>query len=423
MNTITKLLRDVQLPRMFKAIQRFDCSSLEDIPTELRKQLSRPEISNTIRPGMSIAITCGSRGIDNYPLVLREIVSYCKQRNAKPFIIPAMGSHGGAVAEGQKAVCEAMGVTEGYCGCPIRATMEVTQIGMIGDGSLPVYIDSYAAQADGIIVVNRIKSHTSFRGKYESGLMKMMAIGLGKQYGASVCHRSGYKNMAKLIAMIGNTILKDAPVLFGVGLVENAYDKTCRLATLTKQEIPHEEPKLLEEAKAKMPRLLPGRADVLIIDRMGKNISGTGMDPNITGRTTTYAGESRFYAGKIAVLDVTPESHGSIHGVGYADVINKRVFEKGNLEITYPNAITSTNLAADKIPMMMKNDQETIQCAIKTCNAEDPVNPWVIRIKDTLHISEIWVSECMIESLKNILNLTVTDEVMNWEFDEHGNLF
>jgi hypothetical protein len=371
---------------------------------------------------MSIAITCGSRGIDNYPLVIREIVSFCKQRSAKPFIIPAMGSHGGATADGQIGVCKAMGITEEFCGCPIRATMEVTQIGTTEDGSIPVYIDSYAAKADGIIVVNRIKSHTGFRGKYESGLMKMMAIGLGKQYGASVCHRSGYRDMARLIPAIGNTVLEYAHILFGVGLVENAFDKTCRLAALTKQEIPLAEPKLLEQAKAMMPRLLPGKADVLIIDRMGKNISGTGMDPNITGRTGTYAGEPSFCAGKIAVLDLTPESHGSIHGVGYADVINKRIFEKGNLEITYPNAITSTTLAADKIPMMMKNDRETIQCAIKTCNADDPKSPWVIKIKDTLHISEIWVSECMIDHLKEIPNLIVTNEVMDWRFDNQGNL-
>ncbi len=424
MDTITKLLGGIELPRMVKAVQSFDRTCLQDVAGELIRQLARPEIRDAVRPGMRIAITCGSRGIDNYPLVLRELVSFCKKRGAEPFIIPAMGSHGGAVAEGQKGVCEALGVTEEYCGCPIRATMEVTQIGMTEDGESPVFIDRYAAQADGIIIANRIKNHTAFRGAYESGLMKIMTIGLGKQYGASVCHRTGYKHMARLIPMFANTILKNAPVLFGVGLIENAYDKTYKLAVLKNREIPVEEPKLLEEAKALLPRLLPGSADVLIVDRIGKNISGSGMDSNITGRVSNpYAGEPRFYAGKVAVLDLTPETHGNIHGVGYADVINRRVFDKGDLAVTYPNALTSTTLKADKIPVMMKNDRETIQCAIKTSNADDPKRPRIIRIADTLHISEIWVSEYMAESLIAIPNLTVTDEVRDWEFNEQGNLW
>jgi hypothetical protein len=351
------------------------------------------------------------------------LVLFCKDRGAEPFIVPAMGSHGGATAEGQRSVCEKIGVSEEYCGCPIKASMEVSEIGKTEEGH-QVCIDRIASEADGIIIVNRIKNHTSFRGDYESGLMKMMTVGLGKQYGASVCHRAGYAHMAHLVPMIGNVILQNAPILFGVGLVENAYDKTYKLSVLTKEEIPQEEPKLLKIAKDLLPRLLPGRSDVLLVDWMGKNISGAGMDANITGKVSNpHAGEPRFKAGKLAVLDVTPESHGNIHGVGYADVINRRIFEKGDLDTTYPNSITSTTLQADKIPVMMKNDRETIQCAIKTCNAADPKNPWIVHIKDTLHIAEIWVSENMIPAISKIDNLEVTDETADWQFKPNGNLW
>jgi hypothetical protein len=423
MDTITQLLNDVPLPKMVKVIQHFDNSCLKDIAKELRAQLARPVINSKVCRGMRIALTCGSRGIDNYPLILKELVHFCKDQGAEPFIVPAMGSHGGATAEGQRFVCEKMGVSEEYCGCPIKASMEVVEIGKTEEGH-PVCIDRIASESDGIIIANRVKSHTSFRGDYESGLMKIMTIGLGKQHGASVCHGAGYAHMARLVSMIGNVILQKAPILFGVGLVENAYDKTYKLSVLTKEEIPKEEPKLLKIAKDLLPRLLPGRSDVLLVDWMGKNISGGGMDANITGRLSNpHAGEPRFKAGKLAVLDITPESHGNIHGVGYADVINRRIFEKGNLDITYPNAITSTTLQADKIPIMMKNDRETIQCAVKTCNVADFQNIWVIHIKDTLHIAEIWVSKNMINSLLKIENLEVTDETADWRFRADGNLW
>jgi len=422
MGTISEILKDTKLPKMVRVRQEFDPAKIEDVPEELQRQLSRMQIASTVHAGMSIAITCGSRGIDNYALVIKEVVEFCKSKGAKPFIIPAMGSHGGATAQGQRQICESYGVTEEYCGCPIRATMEVSHIGFTPEGHR-VYIDKYAAEADGIIVINRIKNHTAFRGQYESGIMKMMTIGLGKQYGASVCHRTGYKHMARLIPLFGNTILHNSNVLFAVGLVENSYDKTYKIAALTKEEIPVEEPKLLALAKEKIPRLLPGSSDVLVVDWIGKNISGAGMDPNITGtKSSPYTGDRNFTAGKIAVLDLTEESHGSVHGVGYADVICRRVFEKADLSATYPNSITSTTLKADAIPVMMQNDRETIQCAVKTCNTEDPDNLSIIRIKDTLHISEILVSVGMLNKIKEIPGLTVIGEPEDWEFDDNGNL-
>ncbi len=422
MGAISDIVKDTKLPKMVRVRQEFDAQKIEDVPAELNKELTRKEISDTVQAGMSIAITCGSRGIDNYALVIKEVAAFCKSKGAQPFIIPAMGSHGGATAQGQREICESYGVTEEYCGCPIRATMEVTHIGHTPEGH-PVYIDKYAAEADGVIVINRIKNHTAFCGQYESGIMKMLTIGLGKQYGASVCHRTGYKHMARLIPLFGNTILQNAKILFAIGLVENSYDKTYKIAALTKREIPLEEPKLLALAKEKIPRLMPGSCDALIVDWIGKNISGAGMDPNITGtKSSPYVGERNFCAGRIAVLNLTEQSHGSIHGVGYADVINRRVFDKADLSATYPNSMTSTTLKADAIPVMMQNDRETIQCAIKCCNADDPDDPRVIRIKDTLHISEILVSENMIEQVKNTPGMYVVGEPEEWVFDEEGNL-
>lgn len=423
MNPITKLLQDVPLPPMVKIVQRFDSTKLRDIEEDLHKQLRRAEIANTIRPGMHVTITCGSRGIANYPLVLRELAQFCRSKGATPIIVPAMGSHGGATAEGQRAVCEKMGVTETYCRCAIASDMQVIEIGRTRAGD-PVYIDQNAAQSDGIIVANRIKSHTAFRGEYESGLMKMMVIGLGKQHGAHICHSKGYEHMANMIPLIGNLILQNAPILFGVGLLENAYHETSHIRVLTPQEIPAEEPKLLKVAKSMLPKLYCRQSDVLIVDWMGKNFSGAGMDSNITGRVhNPWAGKPRHSTSKLAVLDLSPQSGGNMHGVGAADVINRRIFEKANLETTYPNCITSTTLGVNKLPVMMANDMETIQCAIKTCNAESIKNARVIRIPNTLELSEILVSESLVDSLRVIPQVSITDETYQWRFNNKGNLW
>jgi len=422
MSAIRDILKNVPLPKMLKVRQDFDDSKVVDVPKELHKGLSRPDISDTVKPGMRIAITCGSRGIDNYALIIKELVDFCKSKAAHPFIVPAMGSHGGAKATGQLQICKSLGVSEEYCGCPIHSSMEIIEVGRSDEGH-PVFIDKFAAKADGIIVVNRIKGHTGFSGSYESGLMKMLAIGLGKQYGASVTHQAGYGHMPLLIHLFGKCIIQNTNIMFAVGLIDNAYDKTCRIAVMKGGEIEREEPKLLEESRAHMARLLPEYADALIVDWMGKNISGAGMDGNITGRSSSpFFKKTNFKAGKLAVLNLTNESFGNMHGVGNADVISKRIFDKASLEATYPNSITSTTLKADAIPVMMPNDKLAIQCAIKTSNCEDENNPQVIRIKNTLQIAEIWVSEAMVARVSGIKGMTVIGEPEDWGFDAEGNL-
>ena len=233
---VNALLRDIPLPRMYRVRQVFDTERVKDPAAALKCELGRPEIRETVKRGMRIAVTAGSRGIDNIVLILRETVAFLKEMGAEPFIIPAMGSHGGATAEGQVAILHSLGITEESVGCPIRATMEVKVLTHLEDGT-PVHMDRYAMEADGVVVVNRVKPHTGFRGRYESGLFKMMTVGLGKQKGAEMTHGRGRLRMGETIEMCGNAYLDHANILFGVATVENSFDKTWKLAALTGQEI------------------------------------------------------------------------------------------------------------------------------------------------------------------------------------------
>lgn len=423
MGVVSELLADVPLPRMRKVRQRFDpvCMEASEIPGRIEKELHRKEISDTVRPGMEIAITAGSRGITHIPLILSALADEVKRRGARPFLVPAMGSHGGATAEGQAEVLRGYGITEEAVGCEIRSSMETVVVGETEDGR-PVYVDKYAAEADGIIVCGRIKPHTGYRGKYESGLMKMMAIGLGKQKGAEAIHKDGFGEMAKNIPMYGTAVLKNTPVLFGLAILENAYDQTRELLALTPEEIVEQEPKLLECAKAYMPGLLFRDCDVLVVDRIGKNISGDGMDPNITGRFPTPHAQGGIRAQRVVVLDLTEETHGNACGIGLADCTTRRLFSRMDLEATYPNAITNTVVGELKIPMMMKNDREAIQLGIKSCNGIDERNPRILHIRDTLSMEEIEVSGAYDQEVEEHPSLVPLGDLEEWPFDENGNL-
>lgn len=422
MEVFTQLVQDVKLPKMVLCKQHFERPIIEDIPAKIRKEFERRGIGDTIKHGMTIAIPCGSRGVNNISLILRTIVEICKEKGAKPFIFPAMGSHGGATAEGQLEMVMGYGVTEEAMGCPIKATMEVVPIGYTPEGH-QVFIDKYAAAADGIIVVGRIKAHTDFRGPYESGLMKMMTIGIGKQHGAEVCHLSGFKNMARLVPMFGNVILQNAPILFGMGLIENAYDDTCIIKCLTPAEIPEEEPMLLEKAKSLMGHLLIPEVDLLIVDRIGKDISGPGADPNVTGSFLTPYASGGITAKRRVALDLTDETHNNANGIGLFDATTRRLYEKMDFAKTYPNAITCTELRGVAIPIVMESDKDCISVGLKTCNESDPENPKVIRIKDTMHIGEIYISEALIPQAKAHPQMEIMGEPQPFLFDENGNMW
>ncbi len=420
---VNALLRDIPLPKMYRVRQVFDTAQLGDPAGALRAELDRKEIRDRVKPGMKVALTAGSRGIDNIVLILRQTADFLRSLGAEPFIIPAMGSHGGATAEGQRAILQSLGITEESIGCPIRATMEVKVLTHLADGT-PVHMDRYAMEADGVVVVNRVKPHTGFRGRYESGLYKMMTVGLGKQKGAEMTHGRGRLRMGETIEMCGNAYLEHANILFGVATVENSFDKTWKLAALTPDEIRECEPKLLEEARRLLPRLYLKNADVLVVDLMGKNISGTGMDTNITLSYTHGYGISREgRAKRIAVLDLTNESHGSAVGIGQADVTTQRLFEKFDPNTTYPNLLTSGGTDSAKIPMVLDSQALAIRAAIKTAAGAKPETVKMIRIRDTLHITEIEVSEGFIDEVRHTPGMEVLEGPYDWCFDEAGNLF
>lgn len=422
MGSVNRMLEGVPIPRLVKIKQKFDASCLEDVAAAVRKELERAEIVERIQPGMRIAITAGSRGVANLALVIRETVAFLKRLGAKPFVFPAMGSHGGAIAEGQLAIIHEYGVTEEYIGCPVIATMETVCIGYLDDGR-PIHINRLAAEADGIIALNRIKPHTAFRGKYESGVMKMMTIGLGAQLGAQVCHRQGIMQLGPNVEQFAFGILKHAKILLGIGLVENAFDHTCLVRVMTKEQIPLEEPGLLEIAKKRMARILFDSVDVMIVDFIGKDISGEGMDPNISGRWIVPNITGGIDAQRICILDITDETMGNVVGLGMADVCAKRVVEKMDRDTTYPNSLTSTVTSLCKIPMYFDNHKLTIQAAIKMSAGVEPDEIEMIRIAHTLALDTVWISENMMEQARKHPDIEIVGEPEELEFNAEGDLF
>lgn len=421
---VADLVKDVTVPKMFRVRQIFPRNKIEpeEIPGIIKKLLSEEKFSSQIKPGMKIAVTAGSRGIANNALTTKCIADFIKSKGAQPFVIPAMGSHGGSTAQGQRAILAGYGITEEYLQCPILSSMEVKKIGVNEEGQ-DVYIDKHAAESDGIVIGCRIKPHTAFRGPYESGIMKMMAIGLGKQYGAEVCHEAGFKHMAKNVPLFGKAIIRHAPVLFAVPTIENAYDETCKIVVVNADEIEEIEPTLLKEAASYMARILVDSCDVLIVDEIGKNYSGDGMDPNITGTFCSPYATGGIAAQRVAVLDLSKETHGNGIGLGFSSATTKRVFDKLDLASMYPNAITCTVLGGVRIPIIMESDKEAIQVCIKSCNEIDKARPRIVRIPNSLHLEHIMLSEDYLEEIKGIETIEIESEPMDLPFDGDGMLW
>lgn len=410
-------------PRMVRIRQLFDVPPpVKDIPQTVRDAL-RPLIPTLkIMPGETVAITAGSRGVANIVVITKTLVEELKAIGALPFIVPAMGSHGGAAAEGQVDVLRHLGITEDSMGVPIRSSMEVVQVGeTLG---FPVYLDKVAFEADHIALVARIKPHTDFKGDIESGFYKMMAIGLGKHKGATIYHRAfpqhGY---AKTIRHVGCEILKKARVALGLGIIENAYDQTARIEAVLPDEMERKEAELLGMAKSWMMRLPLDEVDVLVVDEIGKNISGQGMDTNVVGRLPHRFGEP--FGPKIArivVLDLTEETCGNALGIGMADFTTSRLVKKIDRGVTYMNAVTAMTLDAAKIPAYFDTDRETIDAALDTIGLVEPRAAKVIRIKNTLMLGEVEVSETCMHLLKGRKDLVQLNDPEELQFDQHGNL-
>jgi hypothetical protein len=421
MSVITELLDGIALPMMVRVRQEFPALRVPSVAAALRDQMRKPEIAQRVKPGMRIAVGVGSRGMTEIALIVRVTVEELKRLGAEPFIVPAMGSHGGATAEGQRQVLASLGVTDDSAGCPIISDMDVVEVGVLENG-LAVLVDKHAYQADGIVVINRIKAHNAFSGSNESGLVKMITIGLGKQKGADAAHVLGFGRMAELSVEMAKLKLARLPILFGVATVENAYDRVARIAAIPAEQIVDTERKLLAESKTLMPRLSLQPFDILVVDQLGKEFSGGGMDPYITGRAPTPFLDPGPSATRVVVLDVTDRSHGNCCGVGMADITTRRLFNKMDLEYTYANVLTSTVTASARVGLIMDSDRLAIQAAMKTCNVPDSSKSRMVRIANTLHVAEMQISECMLEEALHHPSITLVGEPQPWPFDAVGNL-
>lgn len=421
MGIYSELLSDVTLPKMARVKQSFPNERIEDIPEAIKTALERPGTLDRIQAGQKVAIAVGSRGVNNLPLIVKSLIAGIRSQGAEPVIIPSMGSHGGATSEGQKDMLLGLGITPEAVGAEIKSSMEVLEVGVLPDG-LPVYISRDAMAADAIVLVNRIKPHTAFRGSIESGLVKMLTIGLGKQKGAESCHAHSFKHMARHIIEMGSLLFDKTPVAFGLGVIENAYDQTHSVFAIPAEKLLDEEPAWLELAKKLMPSLPVKQLDVLVIDEIGKDISGDGMDPNITGRYPTPYAHGGPEVSKMVLLDLTECSQGNANGIGTADLVARRLVEKMIPEQTYPNALTSTVTGPVQIPLTLETDYDVIRAAVKTSNALDLSRVRLLRIRNTLHLGEFWASEGVLTELVAQGKYEIGD-LQDWAFDEQGNLF
>lgn len=401
MDIISELLREIQLPKMVQVRQKFPAPQIADVAGEVKKAIKEAGVLSRINEEDRVAIAVGSRGIADLPTLVRETVAAVKAAGGNPFIVPAMGSHGGATAEGQIDVLLQLGISEEAVGAPIRSSMEVIKLDELPNG-LPVYIDKFAYESDKIIVINRIKPHTAFRGPVESGLMKMITIGLGKQKGAEAAHAYSFKYMAEHVPEMAKVSLSKASIIFGLASIENAYDKPAKIVAVPAEDLEVVEPGLLLEAKSLMPKIHFDSMDVLIVNELGKDISGDGMDPNITGNFATPYATGGPDVKRTVVLGLTEKTHGNANGIGMADMTTKAVMNEIKWEKGYANALTSTVTDVVKLPMFLDTQELAVKAAIKTCNAFDLNKVRIVRIKNTLEIGEIWISENMMEeALKN----------------------
>ncbi|MGG3466141.1 lactate racemase domain-containing protein [Neobacillus pocheonensis] len=382
----------MNLPKLVHVKQRFPQNKIKNIELHVKEELKRnlPPIPK----GQSIAITVGSRGISSRVLIVKTVVDYLKAIECSPFIIGAMGSHGGGTPEGQLDVLHSLGFTEETVGCPILTSSEVVEVGKTKNG-FTLYCDKYAWEADGIIVMNRIKMHTAFRGPNESGLLKMITVGLGKAKGANQLHRQGPSNMSETIREVGGDFLKTGKVIAGIGIVENSFDEVANLEVIRPDEVTQQEQKLLEIAKSYFPRIPIEELDLLVIKTMGKNYSGTGMDTNVIGRNKIFGSpepEKPSYK-RIVVLDLDDASHGNATGIGLADLTTERLYQKLDKQKTYLNCLTSTYVQRGMIPLVLPNDKEAIYAAVQSLGIENPASIRMAVIENTLELEHLFVSE------------------------------
>ncbi len=412
----------MSFPKVVKVRQEFPRPRVEDAEQALREQFDKEEIASRIEPGMEVAITAGSRGIANIDRILRSLVTLLKDAGATPFIVPAMGSHGGATAEGQVEILESLGVTEESVGAEIRSSMETVEIGETERGTT-VYMDRHAAEADGVIICGRIKLHTDFRGEIESGLCKMASIGLGKHEQALNLHAYGVEGIKDFMLEVAGHVFDSGKVLFGLGIVENAYEETAMLEAIPPEKIMEREKDLLKESAKLMPKLPVSDIDVLFVDELGKNYSGTGMDTNVIGRFRLLGVEEpeKPEIKYIIVGDVSDASHGNATGVGLADFTTSRLFESIDYRAMNQNILTSTFVERAKVPMILDNDRETLEAAIRCNWGVAPEETRFVRIPNTLELRHVYLSENLVEEALENGNAEVIEEACEMQLDKDRN--
>ena len=415
----------MSFPNMLRIRQHFDAPTVEDIPAAVSEEITRLNLSARVKSGQSVAVSVGSRGINNIALITKSLVEELKALGLEPFLVPAMGSHGGGIAEAQREIIEGYGVTEEYVGAPIKASMETVQVGQTEDG-VPVFFDKYAFEADHVAVVGRIKPHTDFVGEIESGLHKMMLIGLGKHKGAALYHQAiVHYSFDRIIRSVGQQVIDQCGVLLGLGIVENQYDQTALLKGVAPEEFVEREKELLVLAKKWMPRLPFDHVDLLIVDEIGKNISGAGMDTNVVGRKfhDNHAAEKEYpKVTRILVRGLTPETHGNASGIGTAEYAHRRAVEEMDREITYINCMTGNHPSGAHIPLYFDTDQICIEKALQTVGLREPGEERIMRIHNTLDLGELLVSEAYRAEVEAREDLSIVEEAAPMPFDTSGDL-
>jgi hypothetical protein len=412
-------------PRMFRVRQNFPRQRVEDVDAAVRDQLSSLKLESRIRPGQSVAMTAGSRGIANMPQILRAAAAFFQEMGAEPFIVPAMGSHGGATAAGQQKLIETYGITEEFCGCPIRASMETAIVCQAAEG-FPVHFDLHAYQADHVLVVGRVKPHTRFTGTVESGLMKMMLIGLGKHAGALVYHRAIHDySFGQILRSVAKEVIQRCRIVGGLAIVENAFDETGLIAAVPADEFEARESELLSLARDWMPRLPFKTADLVLVDEIGKDISGTGLDTNVVGRKYLdhAARDDEFPKVKyVAIRGLTAATHGNATGLGLVEFCRSQIIREMDVQATRTNCLTGSHPTAATLPLDYETDRELLDIVFSVIGLKPPSESHVMWIRNTLDLAELECSEAYLDQVSGRADIEVVTDPRELRFDKQDNL-
>jgi hypothetical protein len=410
-------------PQLHLIRQRFPRPRIEDLPLAVIREIEKLDLVSKLPPHATVGITAGSRGINNIVGILKTTVDYLKSLQFKPVIIAAMGSHGGGTAEGQREVLDSLGIQEEALGAPIWTGTEVVEVGVTSSG-LKAFVNKHVFQTDSTIVINRVKSHTALTGELQSGLTKACVVGLGGPSGAKQFHSLGTKELPRALREIGTMVIEKSPIIGGMAIIENGYEETAYLQSLLAEDFINKEPALFQKSRELMPKLPVDHLDILIIEEMGKNFSGTGIDTNIVGRFRVHGDSepTNPFIRRIVLFDLSEESHGNANGVGLADIVTEKLVRKIDLKATYLNCMTSTFVQRCFIPLQFPTERESVEMAVASLGQSNPESLRLAIITNTLHLNTLYVSNALLSELLNRSDIEYIREAENLEFNEKGDL-